>query len=430
MTRVLGDPAGETAEVTIEEIGARGDGIARRNGAPVFVPFSAPGDRLKLRLGAAREKGRAAEIAEILIPGPDRAAPACPHFGVCGGCALQHLTDSAYAGWKRDLVRTTLSHRGFENVSLGDLVRTPPHSRRRANFKAMRGPAGIVLGFYERGSHRVVDVARCPVLRPEIESLIAPLRGLMAALLDPGAKAEVDATLAATGIDLTIATSTPPDRGVLERIAAFAEKSDLARVNWLVRGSGSPRTIVSRRPVFLEFAGVRVDLPPRAFLQPSAAGEDALVGRVVAACAGAKNIADLYSGCGTFTFPLARGARVHAAEADEAMAAALISAARRANLAASVTAEARDLERRPLLASDLDPYDAVVFDPPRPGAKRQATEIARSAVPVAVAVSCNPASFARDARLLVDGGYALQSVTPLDQFLWSPHVEIIAVFRK
>lgn len=422
--------AGEIVEVTIEKIGARGDGIARLEGAPVFVPFSVPGDRLRVKLGLAREQGFAAGIVDILERGATRAEPACKHFGVCGGCALQHLDDAAYGEWKRTLVRESLAHRGLDAVTIGDLIRTKPASRRRANLKALRRANETLLGFYERASRRVVDVAECPVVVPAIERFISPLRDLLHRLLRPGEQAEIDLTVFTNGLDVTIATSFDAHMKTRTVLAEFAEAQDLARINWLARGKETAETIVARRQPVIEFAGIRVAPPPGAFLQPSAEGEAALIARVTAACEGAKMIADLYSGCGTFALPLAKAARVHAVEGDAAMTAALIAAARSAGLGNRVTAETRDLERRPLSVDELARFDAVVFDPPRPGAKIQAVEIARSKVPLVVAVSCNPASFARDARALVDGGFALREVTPLDQFLWSPHAELVAVFRR
>jgi len=422
--------AGETLELSIAEIGARGDGIGHVEGAPVFVPFSVPGDRLRVRLGATRESGRAGEILEILAPGPGRAAPPCRHFGLCGGCALQHLSDPLYAEWKRALVGAALARRGLGEVAVGGLVRTGPRSRRRANLKALRRAGETRLGFFERASRRVVDIAECPVLVPEIEALVPALRELMDRLLRPGEQAEIDVTAAATGLDVVIAAPFDAHMKTRTALAEFGEARDLARVSWLARGGETPEPIVARRAVALEFAGIRVELPPRAFLQPSAAGEAALIEGVAAACAGAKNVADLYSGCGTFALPLMKRARVHAVEGDAGMVAALVAAAKSAGVANRLTAERRDLERRPLSAAELARFDAIVFDPPRAGAKRQVGEIVGSKVPVAVAVSCNPATFARDARVLVDGGYGLSEVTPLDQFLWSPHVEIIAVFRK
>ena len=425
-----GAPAGEIAEVTIESIGARGDGIAHLQGAPVFVPFSVPGDRLKIRFGVTREQGRAAEIVEILERGADRIEPACRHFGTCGGCALQHWGDAAYAAWKRGLVVAALAHRGLGDIEVGALIRTPPKSRRRANLKALRRANETLLGFYERDSRRVVDVAQCPVLVPAIERFIAPLRALLDQLLRAGEQAEIDVMAAAGGLDVVISAGFDAHMRTRTILAQFAGDNDLARVSWISEGKETPETIVSRQEVAVSCAGIGILPPPGAFLQPSEAGEAALIERVAAACAGAKIVADLYSGCGTFALPLAKHSRVHAVEGDGAMVAALTTAAKRAGYGNKITGEKRDLDRRPLAATELSRFDAVVFDPPRPGAAKQAIEIARSKVPVAVAVSCNPATFARDARTLVDGGYEIESVTPLYQFLWSPHTEVIAVFRK
>ncbi|MFZ0694941.1 MAG: TRAM domain-containing protein, partial [Alphaproteobacteria bacterium] len=312
---------GAIVEIAIDEIGSRGDGIGQWKDAPVFVPFTVPGDRLKVRLGATREKGRAAEIVEIIGSSPARGVPACRHFGLCGGCALQHLTDDSYAAWKVNLVRAALSHRGFENVEVGALIRTPAGSRRRANLKAMCRGGEVLLGFYERTSHRVVDVGECPVLLPEIENFIPPLRALLQKLLRPGEQAEIDVTAVASGLDVTIAAGFDAHMKTRTILAEFGEDQDLARVNWLSRDNDTPEPIVIRRPVALALGGVAVDLPPQAFLQPSLTGEAALIEHVTAACAGKKRVADLYSGCGTFSFPLARSTRVHAFESDAAMVA-------------------------------------------------------------------------------------------------------------
>jgi 23S rRNA (uracil1939-C5)-methyltransferase len=419
----------EIVELTVDEIGARGDGIARLGDVAVYVPFAAPGDRLRARIGVTREQGRMGEIVEVLAAGPTRTVPPCPHFGTCGGCALQHLADPGYGEWKRNLVAASLAHRGIE-AEVEAPIRTAPRERRRASLKAMRRAQETLLGFYERGSRRVVDVHECPVLLPAIQALIPKLRALMGTLLRSGEQAEIDVTANGNDIDVTISASFDAHMRTRTILADFAQANDLARMSWLAPGHETAEPVVVRRPFVVAFGGVPVELPPRAFLQPSVAGEEALTTRVLEACAGAKQIADLYAGCGTFALPLAKSSRVHAVEGDAAMVNALVAAAKSAGLGNKLTAETRDLDRRPLSAKELEKFGAVVFDPPRAGAKLQAAAIAESKVPVAVAVSCNPATFARDARALIDGGYGLERVTPLDQFLWSPHVEIIAVFRR
>ena len=420
---------GAVVELEITAIGAAGDGVAWHGGERCFVPYTLPGDRVRARITGRRGGALAAELVERLANGPHRAEPACRHFGDCGGCALQHLDDGYYADWKRQRVTAALARRGLGDVAVEALLRVAAGSRRRASLLAVRRKTGVLLGFRGRASHRVVDLGECPVLEPSLVALLAPLRGLFGDLLAPGQRAEVLVTALASGIDLVL---SGPEPGLVQResIAAFAAGHDMARVSWRAPDGGPPEIVVQRRAAQAVFGGVAVDLPPGAFLQPSAAGEELLCGAVVAATAGARRIADLYAGCGTFSFALAREATVHAVEGDAAMAAAITVAAARAGLAGRIASQARDLDRLPLLADELAGFDAVVFDPPRAGARRQAEALAASAVPLVVAVSCHPGTFARDARILVDGGYRIERVVPLDQFLWSPHVELVAVFRR
>ena len=420
---------GTLVELEITAIGAAGDGVASHGGDRCFVPYTLPGDRVRARITGRRGGALAAEMVARLADGPHRAEPACRHFGDCGGCALQHLDDDFYADWKRERVTTALAQRGLCDVAVEAPLRVPVGARRRASLLAVRRKTGVLLGFRARGSHRVVDLGECPVLEPSLVALLAPLRGLFGDLLAPGKRAEALVTRLGTGIDLVV-SGPPPDLAQRERLAAFAADHDMARVSWQAPDGEPPEIVVQRRAAQAVFGGVAVDLPPGAFLQPSAAGEAMLIDTVVAATAGARRIADLYAGCGAFGFALARHATVHAVEGDRAMAAAIAAAAGRAGLAGRVSSEARDLDRLPLLAGELAGFDAVVFDPPRAGAKRQAEALAASAVPLVVAVSCHPGTFARDARILVDGGYRIERVLPLDQFLWSPHVELVAVFRR
>ena len=420
----------EMVEVVIEEIGARGDGIARHEGTPVFVAFTVPGDRVRARLGEAREQGRAAELLGVLEPGPGRRPPACPHFGTCGGCALQHVNDDTYRAWKRELIVTALPRRGLGAPSSDQLLCGGPGTRRRASLKGRGVEDRAALGFYERASRRVVDVARCPLLVPGLEALIAPLRGLLHELLGAGETAEIEIAMAANGADVIVRSEGALTLARRTRLAGFAHARDLARLSWQTKRDPVPEPVAERRAPEIDLAGVPALLPPGAFLQPSGEGQAHLIDLVSAACGESARIADLFAGCGTFALPLSRTARVHAVEGDAAMASAMRTAAARARPGLRLGVEVRDLERRPLAAAELRAYDAVIFDPPRPGAKRQAAEIAKSPVPLVVAVSCNPATFARDARVLCDGGYRIERVTPLDQFLWSPHVELVAVFRR
>ena len=430
---------GRQVELAVEGLGARGDGFASLDGRPVFVPFTVAGDRVRARLTGERGGGYKAEILELLDEGAGRVEPPCPHFGTCGGCALQHLSDAAYGEWKQGLVSQALAQRGLHDVAVAPLVRVAPGTRRRATLAAMgaatRDGANVVLGFHGRESHRVVDLEICLVLTPGLVALLPALRGALAALLAPREAAALTLCEAETGIDVLIVSETAPGLAAREALAALAEAQDLARLSWAARPAAGaapePEPVVMRRSPLLHFAGVPVAPPPGGFLQPTAAGEAALVDRVLAYLPeGAETIAELYAGCGTFTFSLAQHGRVHAVERDAAALAALWTAARQADLAGRITVTAQDLARAPVLAEDLDGGDCVVFDPPRAGAREQAAEIARSNLPAAIAISCNPKTFSRDARILVDGGFALTEVTPVDQFPWTGHLELVASFRR
>ena len=430
------DRAERLLEVEITALGGGGDGIADTPQGTIFVPCSLPGDRLRVRPEKTRGKGRVfrAAIVARLADGPDRKAPVCRHFGDCGGCALQHLETAAYESWKAGRVRDALSRQGLDPGVVAALRTIPPASRRRVGLKAQRRGA-VALGFFAAASHRVVDFAECPVVAPEIFGLVPDLRRLFGDILAPGARAEAAVTLAEFGLDVVLRLAQPPDLAVLERLAKFAEDSDLARLGWqALRSRGhhapAPTLVAARRPVQMVYSGVPVDIPPDAFVQPSVDGEKLLGATIAAAFEGARRVIDLYAGCGAFTFALAAaGAHVRAFEAAEDHARALAAAARRAGLDGRVTVERRDLVRRPLLASELGNADAVVLDPPRPGAAPQIAVLADAHVPLIAYVSCNPVSFARDARTLTDGGYRLDSVMPIDQFPFSPHVELVAVFR-
>ena len=419
----------KAVELEIESIGARGDGIGRADGRLVYVPLTVPGDRLRVELEQPRGDGFAGRIVDVLTEGPGRVQPPCPQFGECGGCALQHLEDQRYAAWKEQLVRAALAHRGFVDPPLRPLLRVAPATRRRASLAAERTGRSLRLGFHARGSHRVTEAAGCHVLAPVLSALLPPLRDALLAMLADGERVEVTATATVDGIDLLMEGKRPLSLESREALAALAVGADLARITWRADRS-FPDPVAIRRPARIAFADVAVDLPPGAFLQPTAPGEAALVVAVTQALAGCRRLADLYAGCGTFTFPLARRARVHAVEGDADAIGALAAAARRGSPGQAITTEHRDLASDPLTEEELARFDGVVFDPPRAGAKAQAERLARSTVSKVVAVSCDPATFARDARILVDGGYALHEATPVDQFIWSPHVEVVALFAR
>jgi 23S rRNA (uracil1939-C5)-methyltransferase len=422
-------------ELSIESRGARGDGIASFEDERVIVPLAVPGDRVKARLTRDKDGRLTARIRAMLEPGPARAAPPCPHFGDhpqggCGGCAMQHLTPEAYRHWKLKQLEAALARHDIPIDMIEPIAISPPASRRRADLTASRKKEGVILGFNARGSHRVVDVAECPVLRPSLVALFEPLLAQLAQLIKPGDSAESGLSSTDSGADLLLVTAIEMGLGARERVASFATRHDVARVARAHPKHGGAEALLERRPVRMMMGGAPVPLPPGAFLQATAEGEAALCHFVVEAAAGARRVADLYAGIGTFAFPLAAvAAKVHAVERDRAVVAA-IEAAARAAMRANVTAEARDLDKRPLDAGALGAFDAVVFDPPRAGAAAVAMALAESRVPCVIAVSCNPGTFARDASILLDGGYRLARLKPVDQFLWSTHLELAALFLR
>jgi len=423
------DDGGREVELAITGLGARGDGLAHLDGRPVFVPYAAPGDRVRARLVAERGDGIAAAMLDLVAPSALRVAPPCPHFGRCGGCALQHIEDGAYAAWKQGLVREALAPRGLAGSEVADLVRIPPGTRRRAAFRAV-GTGGKMarLGYSERAAHRLVDLDACPILLPEIVAALPALKRALGGILAPNERIWVALTATRAGLDLLLTADVEPGLERLERLGAYAAHAGLARLVWRSGRGGDQPVAIAAAP-HAAFDGLRVPLPPGAFLQPSAGGEAVLRDLVRGVVGDAEWIADLYAGLGTFAAPLASaGARVSAFEGDRAAAAALAGAARGLN--GRLTVARRDLASRPLTPEELRPFHAAVLDPPRAGAAAQAAMLARSAVARIAYVSCNPASFVRDARVLVDGGYHLARITPVDQFPWSAHLELVGAFRR
>lgn len=417
--------AGKIYDVEVTATGAKGDGIAETPEGRIFIPYTVPGDRRRVRVG---RDGRAAVI-ERLEDGPGRQRPVCPHFGACGGCALQHLEHASYLAWKRHLVVKALARRAIK-AEVAPVISVPPGSRRRVRLNATPVGNGAVVGFRERRSHDIVGITDCPVSAASVVGLLAPLGKLAAAILTRRSQAEVVVTRTASGLDVLIQTGEAASLAVRERLAQFAETVDLARLSWMThRTEAEP--VATRRPVRVAFGQVGVALPPVSFLQPTEEGEAALRSEISRALAGSRRIADLYAGCGAFALPLAAsGAAVFAADTDRHALAALEAAARESGFGARVETEARQLSRRPLVPEALSRFDGVVLDPPRVGAEEQAKTLAASVVPVVAYASCNPATFARDARILIDGGFVLDRVAPVDQFLWSPHVELVGIFRR
>jgi 23S rRNA (uracil1939-C5)-methyltransferase len=352
------------------------------------------------------------------------ASSLCRHFGTCGGCAYQDMPDDAYRALKMAHVVDALARHGFSDPRVEPIVEVAPATRRRAAFKAAKKSGAVLFGFHAAASHDIVDMQECLVLTPALFALVAPLRAMMAELLADGQKAELFVTETENGADFAIRWARRMDPGTVAHLARWAAKAKLARVTV----NGEPA--IERAPPTLRFGKAQVTLPEGAFLQPTASGEAQLQAKVSAILKGAKAVADLYAGCGTFSLVLAEQARVHAVELDGKALDALAAAARTTSGLKPVTIEKRDLHKLPLGPTELARFDAVLLDPPRVGAASQAKELAKSKIRRIAYVSCNPESFARDARILAGGNYRLGTVAPVDQFLWSSHIELVADFAR
>jgi 23S rRNA (uracil1939-C5)-methyltransferase len=403
----------------IDRLGHRGDGIAPGpDGRPIYVPTGLPGEEVTGELSGDR-----LEAVRILTPSPDRVRPPCAHFKSCGGCSLQHASDGFLRDWKLQVVRDALAAHDL-SANITALTTSPANSRRRATLSGKRTKKGAIVGLHGRASGSIVEIANCRLLHPDLIAAIPALREIT--VLGASRKGEVSLALtrSGAGIDLSVTQGKPLEAAQSMQLAALAKRYGLARISW------DGDLVVERRAPVQMLGVARVTPPPGAFLQATDDGQAALVAAVSGALVGAKNIVDLFAGCGTFSLLLAENAQVRAVEGDGEMLAALDAGWRHAQGLKTVSTEVRDLFRRPLMPDDLAPYDAAVIDPPRAGAQAQVAQIAGSALARIVAVSCNPATFARDARVLVDAGFALGPVGVVDQFRWSPHVELVAAFSR
>ena len=402
--------------LAIARLGHRGDGIADSPAGPIYVPYTLPGETIETEPWPGHPDRR--HLVRVDAASPERIEPICPHFGTCGGCALQHWETARYRAWKRELLVTALQQAGIE-ASVEDLVDAHGEGRRRAVFHARRGARDILqVGFAAFSTHHIVPIDHCPILAPDLAGAIEAAWDI-AETLASAKPLDIQATATDAGLDVDVRGSGPLNATQSVALARLAENRRLARL------TRHGELVARRTQPTVRMGRAAVPLPPGAFLQATTAGEEALARLVAAHVGDARSVADLFCGVGPFALRLAERAKVTAADSDEAAIAALREAAKTPGLK-PIVGEKRDLFRRPMLAQELARLDAVVFDPPRQGAEAQARALAASKVPVIVAVSCNAATFARDVKILLDAGYRLTAATPVDQFRYSAHVEIVA----
>jgi 23S rRNA (uracil1939-C5)-methyltransferase len=410
-----------TERLAIVRLGHRGDGIADGDDGPVYVPYTLAGESVAVEAWPSHPDRR--RLLRVEQASAERIDPICPHFGICGGCALQHWAPVHYRAWKRDLVATALAQAGVD-ADVDDLIDAHGEGRRRAVLHARRGTHGVLqVGFAALLAHHIVPIDRCPILSPGLAGAIETAWDIAEDLKGEAKPLDIQVTATETGLDVDVRGSGPLSPQRSAALARIAESRGLARL------TRHGELIAQRAKPVVTMGRAKVSLPPGAFLQATREGEETLARLVTAHVGNAKNVADLFAGVGPFALRLAERARVIAADNEETAIAALRQAAATSGLK-PIDAQRRDLFRRPFLAKELARVDAVIFDPPRQGAEQQAREIAASEVPLIVAVSCNHATFARDARILSAGGYRLSAVTPVDQFRYSAHVEIVARFVR
>ncbi|MGE4063503.1 MAG: class I SAM-dependent RNA methyltransferase [Rhodospirillaceae bacterium] len=419
-----------SARLEIHDLAPLGDGIHRAARERIYVDRTLPGDVVEAKIQKPAGGIQRAELLRVVEPSQHRVPAPCAHYDVCGGCTLQHASQAFYRDWKVETVRTALRRQDVEPEAWLDPVFISGATRRRATFAAFKKNNKVTLGYFQRRSHAVTEIAKCLVADPAILDVRVKLGGALVPILQEGKAADIFIQTVNGQFDVVVTgpvgKKSRPDLHVYEAAAQAAETLGVNRLDWRARDFDEPEVMVERAPLVARFGVLDVALPPLAFLQPTKAGEDALVAAVMSALPASGVVADLFSGCGTFAGAMLQRGRVDAFESAESAVRALD----KAKGAKPLRAVRRDLFRAPLDADEIKPFDAVVFDPPRAGAEAQARAMASSKVQRLVGVSCNPVTFARDARILAQGGYTLESVKVVDQFTWSHHVELVGVFTK
>ena len=407
----------------IDHVGHFGDGVALVDGQNVYVPYTLGGETVEVAPVPGHHPDRRRLLA-VERASPERITSFCQHFGVCGGCAIQHWENERYRAWKRDLVVATLAQAKLA-CEVDPLIDAHGLGRRRITLHARVGTHDVLkVGFAAANSHDIIPVDRCPILDPGLGGALDAAWAISEPLVPTAKPLDIQITATDTGLDVDVRGSGPLPAAMIATLSRVAEQHRLARL------TRHGELVLMRNPPVIMIGAAQVTLPPGSFLQATAAGEEALAALVIGHCGRAKHIADLFCGVGPFALRLAANSRISAFDGDAGAVAALQKAAMATSGLKPVKAEARDLFRRPLMPQELRDYDAVVFDPPRQGAQAQAQQLAASKIPVVIAVSCNVATFARDARILVEGGYTIEGVTPVDQFRHTPHVELVARFAR
>ncbi len=407
--------------LVIDHVGHRGDGVAFADGQSLYVPYTLGGETVEVAPVPGHHPDRR-HLLQVERASPERVTPFCPHFGTCGGCAIQHWETERYRAWKRDIVIDTLAQAELA-CDVYPLIDAHGLGRRRMTLHARIGTHDVLkVGFAAANSHDIIPVDRCPILDPGLSGALDAGWAVAEPLISIGKPLDIQITATDSGLDIDVRGSGPLPAPTIATLSRVAEQHRLARL------TRHGELVLMRTPPTITIGTAQVTLPPGSFLQATVAGEETLAALVAEHCGRAKHIADLFCGVGPFALRLAAKARIAAFDNDEGAVTALQKAATSTSGLKPVKAQARDLFRRPLMPQELRDYEAIVFDPPRQGAQAQVLQLAASKVPVVVAVSCNVATFARDARILIDGGYRLEGVTPVDQFRHTPHVELVARF--
>jgi 23S rRNA (uracil1939-C5)-methyltransferase len=412
-----------TEQLTITGLGHRGDGVAETPTGPVFVSYTLPGEVVTVEAIPGHPDRR--HLVHVDRPSHERATPICKHFGICGGCALQHWSLAEYHQWKHGLVVEALGHAGLIAPVDETIVDAHGEGRRRATLHARRGARDILeVGFTAPRAHHIVAIDACPILVPGLDGAVTTAWAI-AEILKPARKPlDIQVTATNSGMDVDVRGSGPLNAASTTALAKLVETHKLARL------TRHGELVAQRAQPLLTVGRAQVPLPPGSFLQATALGEETLSKLVGEHVGKAKRVADLFAGVGTFALRLAEKARVTAADSEAGAMKSLERAAQTTSGLKPIEAVTRDLFRRPYVAQELKGFDAVVFDPPRQGAEAQARELAKSTIKTIVGVSCDVTTFARDAKILVDGGYKLTRVTAVDQFRWSQHVEVVGKFEK